>query len=153
MRLQLRVPPVAVLLITALLMAVTAWPVPALAFLRLPYQALVACGVALVGAAMSILGVLSFRRAGTTVNPLKPDTSSALVRSGVYKLTRNPMYLGFLMLLIGWSIYLSNAVALIFVPMFLMYMNRFQIEPEERALTSRFGQEFIEYTTRVRRWL
>lgn len=87
------------------------------------------------------------------MNPLKPDTSSALVRSGVYNLTRNPMYLGFLMLLIGWGIYLSNAVALLFVPpMFLMYMNRFQIEPEERALTSRFGQEFIEYTTRVRRW-
>ena len=79
--------------------------------------------------------------------------SSALVRSGVYKLTRNPMYLGFLMLLSGWGIYLSNAGALLFVPMFLVYMNRFQIEREERALTSRFGQEFVEYATQVRRWL
>ena len=87
------------------------------------------------------------------MNPLKPDTSSSLVGSGVYKLTRNPMYLGFLMLLLAWAIYLSNAFALLFVPMFLVYMNRFQIEPEERALTSRFGQEFVAYTRRVRRWL
>jgi protein-S-isoprenylcysteine O-methyltransferase Ste14 len=152
MRLELRVPPLAVLLVTALLMAVTAWVVPAV-LLSFPYQTLVACGVAFVGAAICTLGVLSFRRAGTTVNPLKPDTSSALVCSGVYKLTRNPMYLGFLMLLIAWGIYLSNALALIFVPIFLVYMNRFQIEPEERALLSRFGQEFVAYTTRVHRWL
>ena len=154
MGLGLRVPPVAVLLITALLMWASAWAVPAaVTLLRFPYQALVACGFAFVGAAISILGVLSVRRAGTTVNPLKPDTSSALVCSGIYTLTRNPMYLGFLMLLIGWGVYLSNALALLFVPAFVLYMNRFQIEAEERALASRFGQEFVAYTTRVRRWL
>jgi protein-S-isoprenylcysteine O-methyltransferase Ste14 len=103
--LELRVPPVAVLLITALLMWASASAVPAVALLRLPYQALVACGFACVGAVTSILGVLSFRRAGTTVNPLKPDMSSSLVRSGIYNWTRNPMYLGFLMLLTGWGIY------------------------------------------------
>jgi protein-S-isoprenylcysteine O-methyltransferase Ste14 len=150
--LELRIPPLALLLLTALLMAVSASVVRAATFL-IPYQTLVACGFAILGAATSFLGVLSFRRAGTTVNPLKPDTSSALVGSGVYKLTRNPMYLGFLMLLIGWGIYLSNALALFFVPAFVVYMNRFQIEPEERALTSRFGQEFVAYTARVRRWL
>jgi protein-S-isoprenylcysteine O-methyltransferase Ste14 len=152
MRLALRVPPVVVLFVTALLMAVSAWVVPAALF-SIPYETLLACGFAFVGAAISTLGVLSFRRAGTTVNPLKPDTSSALVCSGVYKMTRNPMYLGFFMLLIAWGIYLSNAVALLLVPMFIVYMNRFQIEPEERALMSRFGHEFVEYAARVRRWL
>ena len=63
------------------------------------------------------------------------------------------MYLGFLMLLFGWGIYVSSALALFFIPAFFAYMNRFQIEPEERALTSHFGQKFIAYTRRVRRWL
>ena len=87
------------------------------------------------------------------MNPLKPDTSSSLVRSGICKLTRNPMYFEFLIVLIAWGMYLANAVALLFVPAFVVYMNRFQIEPEERALTSRFGEEFVAYKKRVRRWL
>ena len=150
--LELRVPPLAVLFVTALLMMLSAWAVPGMA-LSIPFQELVALGFALVGNTFSVLGVLSFGRAGTTVNPLKPDASSSLVCSGVYTLSRNPMYLGFLMLLLGWASYLSNAVALLFVPMFLLYMNKFQIEPEERALTARFGQEFMLYKMRVRRWL
>ncbi len=150
--LELRVPPLAVLLLTALLMTVSASAVSNL-LLSIPYQAPIATGFAVAGAIASILGVLSFRRAGTTVNPLKPDTSSSLVRSGIYRVTRNPMYLGFLMLLIGWGIYLGNVLAFLFVPAFVGYMNRFQVEPEERALTSRFGQEFVAYTKQVRRWL
>ena len=63
--------------------------------------------------------------------------------SGVYTLSRNPMYLGFLMLLLGWGVYVSNALALPFVPVVLIYMNRFQIEPEERALRSRFGRRLL----------
>jgi protein-S-isoprenylcysteine O-methyltransferase Ste14 len=150
--LELRIPPLAILLVTALLMTVSAWALPAVAF-SIAFQELIALVFGLAGATTSILGVLSFRRAGTTVNPLNPDTSSSLVRSGVYKLSRNPMYLGFLMLLLAWGIYLSNALALLFLPVFVVYMNRFQIKPEERALTSRFGQEFVAYTRHVRRWL
>jgi len=73
--------------------------------------------------------------------------------SGVYRLTRNPMYLGFLLVLLGWAIFLSNALAFLLLPAFIFYMNRFQIEPEEKALTSLFGQQFVAYTSRVRRWL
>ena len=150
--LQLRIPPVALLLVTALLMAVSASVVPGAA-LSIPYPTIIGCGFASVGAAISFVGVLSFRRAGTTVNPLKPDTSSSLVRAGVYNLTRNPMYVGFLMVLIGWAVYLSNALAFLFAPAFVLYMNRFQIEPEERALTARFAEEFVAYKKQVRRWL
>src|SRR5215203_1983919 len=103
--LQLRIPPLALLLLTAFLMAVIVSLVPAMTF-PIPYPTIIGCGFASVGAAMSLVGVLSFRRVGTTVNPLKPDTSSSLVRSGVYNLTRNPMYVGFLMGLIGWAVYL-----------------------------------------------
>jgi protein-S-isoprenylcysteine O-methyltransferase Ste14 len=150
--LDLKVPPLAVVLLTAVLMAVTAWAAPAMA-LVIPYSERFGVLLALLGAAISISGVSSFRRAGTTVNPLKPGTSSTLVSSGVYKLTRNPMYLGFLLLLAGWAVYLSNALVFVFLPLFVLYITRFQIKPEERALTSRFGEEFVDYTKRVRRWL
>lgn len=150
--LELRVPPLALVLITGCLMALGASAVPA-ASIAIPAQQLFIFSFALLGTVASTSGVLAFRRSGTTVNPLQPDRSSSLVASGIYTLSRNPMYLGFLMLLTAWGIYLSNAVALVFLPVFILYMNRFQIEPEERALTSRFGQEFVEYTRRVRRWL
>ena len=116
-------------------------------------QDFIAGAFAVAGALISFLGVVSFRRAGTTVNPLNPAASSSLVRSGVYAFSRNPMYLGFAAMLLSWGIYLSNAVSLLFTPLFVLYMNRFQIEPEEDALRSRFGQEFDTYARRVRRWL
>ena len=73
--------------------------------------------------------------------------------SGVYAATRNPMYLGLLLVITGWAVFLSNAVAFLFLPAFVSYMNRFQIEPEERALAARFGQAFVTYKSRARRWL
>ena len=84
---------------------------------------------------------------------MKPGETTALVAVGVYKLTRNPMYLGMLLMLIGWAIFLSNVVAFAFLPVFVLYINRFQIEPEERVLALKFGSEFAAYQTRVRRWL
>jgi len=63
------------------------------------------------------------------------------------------MYVGFLLVLVGWSAYLANVAALLLIPMFVVYMNRFQIKPEERALATKFGTEYTEYMQRVRRWL
>lgn len=150
--LELKVPPVAVALATASLMWLVAWAVPALGFL-FPFRDLVAMSLALAGAVTSALGVISFRRARTTVNPMKPESSSSLVASGIYKLTRNPMYLGFLLVLLGWAVFLSGILAFLFLPAFILYMNHFQIEPEERALATLFGQAFAAYKARARRWL
>jgi protein-S-isoprenylcysteine O-methyltransferase Ste14 len=150
--LELKVPPVAVVLVTAGFMWLVAWAVPALGF-QFPARGLVAMSLALAGAVTSALGVFSFRRAGTTVNPMKPETSSSLVTSGIYKLTRNPMYLGFLLILLGWTVFLSSILAFLFLPAFIVYMNHFQIEPEERALATLFGQAFAAYKARARRWL
>ena len=150
--LHLKIPPVAVVFVTALLMWLTSRAAPVLGF-EPPARNLLAFSLAAAGVVVCISGVVSFRRAGTTVNPLTPGAASTLVRSGVYTLSRNPMYLGFLMLLLAWGIYVSNALAFLFVPAFYVYMNLFQIEPEERALASRFGPVFIDYSTRVRRWL
>jgi protein-S-isoprenylcysteine O-methyltransferase Ste14 len=111
-----------------------------------------AASLAVVGALISIAGVISFKKARTTVNPMQPESASSLVVSGIYQRTRNPMYLGFLLLLIGWAFALSNALAFLLVPLFIFYMNRFQIEPEEAALATVFGAEFVTYQARVHRW-
>jgi len=114
----------------------------------------VAMAVVLVaGFTFSLLGILSFRKAATTVNPLKPETASSLVNSGIFQVSRNPMYVGFVLYLLAWAIYLSSAWVFLFIIGFVLYINRFQIEPEERALLVLFGAEFEKYQSEVRRWL
>jgi protein-S-isoprenylcysteine O-methyltransferase Ste14 len=105
------------------------------------------------GAAIGAAGVWSFHRARTTVNPRRPHASSTLLTTGIYRHTRNPMYLALLLVLIGWGLYLANVYALLLAVTFVPYMNRFQIRPEERALRHTFGQQFRDYCGRVRRWL
>ena len=112
-----------------------------------------AATLALIGAAFSLAGVISFRRARTTVNLMKPESASALVCGGVYRLTRNPMYLGMLFVLIAWAVFLFSAWALPGPAIFVFYMDRFQIAPEERVLSAMFGAEYLAYKSRVRRWL
>jgi len=150
--LELKVPPPASVLFIALLMWLISWTVPQLGFDFLG-RVLFAGALALAGIIVAVSGVASFRRAKTTLNPMKPESSTSLVVSGVYKFTRNPMYLGFLLVLAGWAVFLSNLLAFLLLLAFILYMNRFQIEPEERALRSRFPAEFAAYECRVRRWL
>ena len=150
--LELKIPPLVVVLVTAALMWLVARAVPELGFL-VPARDFVAISVALAGVITIALGVVSFVRAGTTVNPMKPESASSLVASGIYKLTRNPMYLGYLLALLGWAIFLSNVLAFLLLPAFVLYLNRFQINPEERMLATLFGQEFAAYKASVRRWL
>jgi protein-S-isoprenylcysteine O-methyltransferase Ste14 len=150
--LELKVPPVALVFLVAALMWLVSWAMPAFEF-EFPSGDVLAVSAAITGTIISGLGIVSFRQARTTVNPMKPDSTSSLVVSGIYRLTRNPMYLGFLSVLFGWAIFLSNALAFVFLPVFVLYMNRFQIKPEEKALRALFGPQFVMYTARVRRWL
>jgi protein-S-isoprenylcysteine O-methyltransferase Ste14 len=150
LRLEHRIPPPIVAACTAALMLGLAWVAPALTF---PIPSAIAFAVAAVGVSFDAIALLHFLRRRTTLNPLKPDSASALVTGGIYRFTRNPMYLGLATLLLAWAIYLGNLAALAGVPLFILYMNRFQIAPEERALEARFGAEYIAYRTRVRRWL
>ena len=152
MQLELKVPPVAVVLVMGALMWLAARALPMLGF-EFRARGQFAAGLAIAGAVMAAAGVVSFRRAKTTVNPMEPASSSALVVSGIYKLTRNPMYLGFLLILLGWATFLSNVVAFLVLAAYVFYMNRFQIEPEERALAALFGEAFAAYRSMVRRWL
>lgn len=150
--LELRIPPPIVgLVIGAGMWAVSRIP-PVLAVPHVGRLA-VAISLAALGVAIALGGVASFRRAKTTVNPLKPETSAALVSTGVYAFTRNPMYLGMLLVLVGWAGYLVSVWALIGPLVFGLYITRFQILPEERILGRLFGAPFADYRKRVRRWL
>jgi protein-S-isoprenylcysteine O-methyltransferase Ste14 len=110
-------------------------------------------GFVFIGIFFSLSGAISFRLAKTTVNPLKPDKASSLVTSGVYQFTRNPMYVGFVAFLFAWASFLGTAWGVGFIAVYVAFIQRFQIVPEERALTNIFKDEFIEYKAHVRPWL
>jgi protein-S-isoprenylcysteine O-methyltransferase Ste14 len=150
--LEHRIPPPIVAACLALLMWFIASWIPALDF-DSPAKLPIALAVAAVGVALGLTAVFGFRRAKTTVNPLAPQDSSALVVTGIYRFTRNPMYLGMLAILVAWAVWLANAAAFFVLPLFMLYLNRFQIIPEERALQARFGRDFERYRGSVRRWL
>lgn len=150
--LELKVPPVLVGAIAAVLMWLTAWALPAVN-LALPGRLPATILAALAGGVFAVAGIVEFRRARTTANPLKPANASSLVRGGIYKLSRNPMYFGMALLLLGWGIYLANPVCLAVLFAFVAYMNRFQILPEEKALEALFGEEFAAYRKSVPRWI
>jgi protein-S-isoprenylcysteine O-methyltransferase Ste14 len=150
--LELKIPPPAI----ALLVAAAMWGISRVTpLVELPALVRSIAGIALAvaGGGIALAGNVTFRRAGTTVNPFKPDTASALVTTGIYRHTRNPMYVGLALLLLGWAAYLCSIPALLGLPIFVLYINRFQIAPEERALTGLFGAAYTDYQARVRRWL
>jgi protein-S-isoprenylcysteine O-methyltransferase Ste14 len=151
-RLELKVPPVIQMAIFAGLMLIFAVLLPALSIAFFA-SSLVALVLASIGVAFALLGVLEFRSAGTTVDPRIPDQSSSLVTNGVYRISRNPMYVGFLLMLVGWGVFLCNIVSFLLLPFFVMYMNRFQITPEERYMLEKFGHEYRQYAAAVRRWV
>src|SRR5689334_9686414 len=148
--LELKIPPAIVVAVTAAGMWCLAYTLPAFAYapLRVATVGLGLIGLVIIGWAM-----LSFLEAQTTVNPMKPSSASSLVTAGIYRHSRNPMYLGMLLILIAWALYLANVLTFLFLPPFVLYMNRFQIKPEERALTARFGREYLEYMSQVHRWI
>lgn len=151
--LELRVPPPLVGFIISGAMWIVASTLPPLRSLPASVRLPTAVILALAGVAIGLSGVISFRRAQTTVNPLKPETSTSLVSTGIYRITRNPMYLGMLAVLLAWAAYLPSVWALLGPATFALYITRFQIIPEENVLHSLFGAAFVEYTHKVRRWL
>ena len=150
--LELKVPPVLLFVLLAAAMYGLARGL-AMWTLSLPGRVAVAVALAAAGVAIALAGVAEFRRSRTTVHPQHPEKASAVVTRGVYRWTRNPMYLGLLLALAGWSIFLANLAALAGLPLFVAYMNRFQIGPEERALSAKFGPAYASYLVSVRRWL
>jgi len=149
--LELKIPPPVVALVFGLLMWLVS-SVAGAADVSFGNRIGVAVVVALVGVAFGFTAMGAFLRAKTTMNPINPNAASSLVTHGVFRVSRNPMYLSLVLYLVAWAAYLSNWLALLLVPVFVLYINRFQIKPEERALSALYGPAYSSYKARVRRW-
>jgi protein-S-isoprenylcysteine O-methyltransferase Ste14 len=150
--LELKIPPPIVALCVALLMWLTT---RVIAPFDVPHGLRLSAALALgcVGVVLDLAGLFLFVQAKTAINPLNPGSATSLVSTGIYRATRNPMYLGLLLILLGWATFLANGLAYLIAPLFVLYINRFQIDPEERVLLQKFGPSFSAYKTKVRRWL
>ena len=150
--LDARIPPPVMTLVTGIAMAAASWLVPATA---LP----IAIRIGALVIALLIAGVFggrafrAFASAGTTINPVAINTASSLVTTGIYRVSRNPMYVSLTALLVALSLGLSNLWLLVGPLFFALYITRFQIVPEERVMSTKFGSEFEAYRKQVRRWL
>jgi protein-S-isoprenylcysteine O-methyltransferase Ste14 len=150
--LELKIPPLFLLAIFAVGMWSLSILFPAYQT-NMPGNIGAACIFFVLGILIPAGAVISFRRARTTVDPRVPDESTELVKTGIYQFSRNPMYLGFLSLLVSWFFYLGNWAGIILLPLFVLYLTRFQIMPEERILLEHFGEPFQDYLNTVRRWI
>ncbi|WP_421166503.1 methyltransferase family protein [Aeromonas dhakensis] len=146
MSLECRVPPLLLFgLIVAAMLGWGAgdvnggWPLPALL-------------LAMLGTVFGLGGVLRFRRQGTTVTPLHPEQASALVTGGIFRVSRNPMYLGLFCWTMALACYLGGLLVWLGPLLLWGWLSRWQIVPEERALQGRFGDAYADYCRRVRRW-
>ena len=149
--LELKIPPTVVFLVCAAGMWLLARAFPEGDF-ELRYAGFLAIVIAGSGLAVAITGIRAFRRQSTTVNPIRPDEASAIVSGGIYRFTRNPMYVGLACGVLAWGVYLRDFAALLCIVIFVAYMTQFQIKPEERALQEKFGDEYTSFKSRVRRW-
>lgn len=145
-----RIPPPVIGILTGLLMWLVARKFGVAGF---PGQPLVAALFMLVGGLIDLASVAAFFAARTTVNPLRPERAETLVVKGFFRYSRNPMYLGMLLILVGWAIWLGQPLNVLLLAAFVMIINTLQIAPEERALEQRFGDEYRAYCSRVRRWV
>lgn len=150
--LELKIPPPIIALLCAALMWGLAHYLPGQAWAH-PWRLPLTGVLAALGLAADLAGIIAFRRHRTTVNPLAPHKSSNIVQDGIYRLSRNPMYLGMALLLTAWAVWLSNPWCLLVLPLFVAAITRWQILPEERILSAKFGAPYQDYLRRVRRWL
>ncbi len=149
---ELKIPPPLVLAMLAAVM----WMVAGLGGSPLPdpqLRAPLSLTLFVLGVAVELAAIRQFRKARTTINPLTPMATARLVDAGIYRLSRNPMYLGALLLLAAWAVWLGRPVNLAGLFLFVWYVTKYQIVPEERVLTELFRDEYESYRAKVRRWI
>jgi protein-S-isoprenylcysteine O-methyltransferase Ste14 len=122
-------------------------------FIVIPFRNIISTLFVILGLALNIYPKLLFSKADTTVNPMRPGAATHLITTGLYRYTRNPMYLGHVLVLVGWALHLQHLVAYLAIIIYVVYITRFQILPEERILTVLFQEKYLQYCERVRRWL
>ncbi|MEM6641838.1 MAG: isoprenylcysteine carboxylmethyltransferase family protein [Bacteroidota bacterium] len=150
--LSLKVPPVVLFLVCLALVFGTYYWFPQLSY-YFAYKVVLSRIFLVAGLFCGVLGVLAFRLHGTSTKPNDPGVASSLVTSGIYRFSRNPMYLGLALILIGAVIRIGNFVALSVLPLFVLYITYFQIMPEESVLSQKFPEDFEAYKNTTRRWI
>jgi protein-S-isoprenylcysteine O-methyltransferase Ste14 len=150
--LENRVPPIIVMAVAALVAYLASLQLP---LISIDKEISTPLGLmfSLMGVCLIASGAIEFKRHKTTVDPTKPNKATSLVASGIYKLSRNPMYLGIAAFLIAFAFFMQSLFILLSLPLFILYMTRYQIVPEERAMLSLFGEQYQQYKAKVRRWL
>jgi protein-S-isoprenylcysteine O-methyltransferase Ste14 len=147
-------PPPVIVAIMAGLMWLCEKNLTQMVFLKFDFswQKPLATGLLVSGVVLMLFAAGTFFAVKTTINPLRPARASSLVTCGVFRFSRNPIYLGDLLVLAAFALWLGNFLNFGFLVLFIRIISRFQIEPEERALTELFGQAYLDYCAKVRRW-
>ena len=121
--------------------------------INIPFQLEISFFILSLGILIFINPVLKFIKSKTTINPIQFEETNRLVTSGIFKYSRNPMYLGMLMIIISTSIFYLNIYSILTPFLFVFWINKFQIKREEIFLTEKFGKEYLSYKNKTRRWL
>lgn len=146
-----RIPPPVYALLTAAAMWLLDRHSPHCRFGGVPWV-IAGCGCTALGIGLPLTAMVVFLRHRTTINPMRPDRASRLIVSGIYRISRNPMYLGLVLSLVGWALLLGNPLCLLLVWLFVRLLSVVQIAPEEAALYMTFGRDYQEYSRQVNRW-
>ncbi len=148
----MKMPPPVIALIAVITLFIVHWMLPFLS-IRIPGQSILGGLLILAGIAVAVVAVRGFFQAETTIRPDEVDKASTLVTSGLYRFTRNPMYLGLALLIAGIGLGLGTMFVPIVLAVFVWVITTKQIIPEERALENIFGQDYVSYKNDVRRWI
>ena len=106
-----------------------------------------------LGVATAVLAIILFKKEKTTVNPMKPEETTTLITTGIFSITRNPMYLGLFFVTFSTVLFFGSWFGIIILMFFVWYITKFQIIPEEEAMEKLFGVKYDEYRQKVRRWI
>jgi protein-S-isoprenylcysteine O-methyltransferase Ste14 len=150
--LELKIPPPIYALSIALIMWLLNKYIPVTQIIQMPWNK-VGIAIFLTAGALDLWSLFLFIKQRTTVNPMKPENSTDLVISGLYTISRNPMYVGMLIMLFGYAIWLGSFTPFLVLPLFYLAITRMQIKPEEKFLLEKFGKDYQTYKNSVRRWL
>ncbi|WP_318499892.1 methyltransferase family protein [Photobacterium leiognathi] len=148
---SLRVPPPILLLLSIMGMYLLSRFYPIMTF-DFDGKSLLISMLCFIGVIPGFTAIIAFAKANTTIDPRYPQKTSRLVTTGIYRFTRNPMYLGLVFFLFAAAFYFSALSCFVVVPVFIWVMNNFQIEPEEAVLLAMFGEDYQHYCQTVRRW-
>lgn len=150
--LKLKIPPLLYMFMMAVVMWLLDQYLPIYNLIASPWNMLGLVFITLAIVADGVL-LLQFFHINTSISPLHPDRVNSLVVTGLYRWSRNPMYLGFLLVLFGWATVLASVSPFIVLPLFMIILTVQQIIPEEIILEQKFGQEYRDYKSAVRRWI